>query len=80
MRVHVNDPALVEPLLDYLRERIACVAARVSDNEVEVSLLESFGLEAHRVELDRMVEAWAAAHAAGRATIRRDAATAPPAR
>lgn len=71
MRVHVNEPDLVESLLEFLRRRTACVADRVSDDEVEVSLVESLRLDAHRREVERMLRLWEARHPSGRATIRR---------
>jgi hypothetical protein len=62
MRVHVNDPQLVKTLLEFLEGHDACVAAQVSESEVEVSLLESYRLEAHRRELDRLLRVWEAEH------------------
>jgi hypothetical protein len=70
MRVEVNEPDLVGELLEFLQRRVACVAAQVSKREIEVSLLESFRLDAHRLELDRMLKAWEAMHPHARATIR----------
>jgi hypothetical protein len=69
MRIHVDEPDLVEPLLDFLEQRVGCVAARVADDQIEVSLLGSLSLDAHRLELERLVEALEAANPGARATV-----------
>lgn len=69
MRVQVNEPDLVEALLEFLQQRVACVAARVSKDEVEVSLVESLRIDAHRLELDRMLRTWEAAHPGAKGRI-----------
>jgi hypothetical protein len=70
MRIHVDEPDLVEPLLDFFAQRVGCVAAPVADDEIEVSLLGSLSLDAHRLALERLVKASKTAHPGARATVR----------
>jgi len=62
MRVRVSDPTLVPELLDYLRWRDDVVAQRVGSDEIEASLVGSYGAEGHRLELDLRLRAWQKAH------------------
>lgn len=55
LRVHVGDSELVAVLLDYFEHESDCVAIRVSETEIEVSLLGSYGSIAHNETVDRLV-------------------------
>ena len=71
MRIHVDEPDFVEPLLDFFGQRAGCVSARVADDEIEVSLLGSLSLDAHRLELERLLRDAETANPGGaRATVR----------
>jgi hypothetical protein len=61
MRVRVNDPALLPDLLEYLGSSPDIFADAVSEDEVEISLLGSFALEAMRMEIYLRIRAWEAA-------------------
>jgi len=61
MRVRVSDPALVPELLEFLQAGTDVVAETVSADEVEVSLIGSYGLDAMRMELYLRLRAWEAA-------------------
>jgi hypothetical protein len=69
MRLRLTDPALVPALLDYLRAEPDVVADVVGDDEVEVSLMGSYALDAMRMELYLRVRAWEAARKAGRPLV-----------
>jgi hypothetical protein len=58
----VSDPELVPELLDYLRWRNDVVVEQVDVDEIEASLVGSYGAEAHRLELDLRLRAWQSAH------------------
>lgn len=60
MRIHVGEPELVPQLVEYLEEQVDCVVAQVGEDEIEVSLLGSFGGERHDAEVTRLVEAFLA--------------------
>jgi hypothetical protein len=62
MRLQLSDPDLVDDLLRHLREGHDVVAARVGERELEVSILGSFRYTYARLELDRRLRAWRAAH------------------
>jgi hypothetical protein len=70
MRIQVNEPEFLDALLDFLGTRVACVTARVSDREVDVSLLGSLSVEAHQLHLELYLRAWEASHPGARATLR----------
>jgi hypothetical protein len=55
LRVHVGDSELVGVLLDYFEHESDCVAIQVSETEIEVSLLGSYGSIAHNETVDRLV-------------------------
>jgi hypothetical protein len=55
LRVHVGDPELVAILLDYFEHESDCVALRVGETEIEVSLLGSYGSAAHNGAVDRLM-------------------------
>jgi hypothetical protein len=69
MRVRVSDPALVPELLEFLQSSGDVVARRLGDDEVEVSLLGSYGLDAMRMELYLRIRAWEAARSSRRASV-----------
>jgi len=60
MRLRVGNPALIPDLLEFLRSRVDVVAEEVSDDEVEVSLVDSYNSDAMRLELYLRVRAWEA--------------------
>ena len=63
MRLRLDDPAQTPELLEFLQSSPDVVADVVADDELEVSLIGSYGLEAMRMELDLRVRAWEAARA-----------------
>jgi len=65
MRLHVTDPVLALELSEFLRSRADVVADRVGEDEIEVSLLGSYGREGQQVALSLLVRAWWGARAAG---------------
>ncbi len=69
MRISISDPALVPDLLAFLNERLAIVTARLSDTEVEVSLIGSQRNDAMRMELDLQLAIWRATHPGADAVI-----------
>ena len=60
MRLRVSDPALVPELLEFLKSRLDVVAERVTEHEVDLSLLGSYAEDAMRMELYLRVRAWEA--------------------
>ena len=64
MRILVSDPAIVADLLDFLESRSDVVAERVDANELEVSMLGSYGQEGQRIALELLVQAWLTGRAA----------------
>lgn len=60
MRLRVSDPAFVPELLEFLKSRLDLVGDQVSENEVDLSLLGSYGEDAMRMELYLRVRAWEA--------------------
>jgi hypothetical protein len=69
MRVRVASPALLEELLVFLRSEPDVVLEEITDDEVEVSLLGSYGSEPMRMELYLRLRAWEAARRAGEPTV-----------
>jgi hypothetical protein len=57
-RVLVNDPALVEDLLDFLSHAPDCLAERISEDEIEVSIVSSLRVDRLREQLDGYLRAW----------------------
>ena len=55
MRVHVGDPDLMGPLLEYFDQHADCVWAQVGETEVEVSLLGSYRDEVHQAAVEQLV-------------------------
>jgi hypothetical protein len=60
MRLRLNNPALIPDLIEFLQSRLDMVIDRVGKNEVEVSLLGSYGPDATRLMLQLLVRAWEA--------------------
>ena len=58
MRVHVGDSELVTLLLEYFEQQADCVAVRISDSEIEVSLLQSLRSDAHDAAVYDLVSAF----------------------
>jgi hypothetical protein len=63
MRLRLSDPSLLPDLLEFLRSR-PDVIVDVVDDEVEVSLVGSYALDAMRMELYLRIRAWEAARRA----------------
>jgi hypothetical protein len=63
MRLRLSDPSLIPELLDFLQSTPDVVVDVVADDEVEVSLLGSYMLDAMRMELYLRIRAWEAARA-----------------
>lgn len=60
MRLRLSDPHLVPDLLQFLELRLEVVAERISENEVELSLIGSYNREAERMTVDLLLRAWEA--------------------
>jgi hypothetical protein len=60
MRLRLSDPHLVPDLLQFLELRLEVVVERISENEVELSLIGSYNREAERMTVDLLVRAWEA--------------------
>jgi hypothetical protein len=60
MRLRLSDPHLVPDLLQFLQLRLEVVAERISENEVELSLIGSYNREAERMTIDLLLRAWEA--------------------
>jgi hypothetical protein len=69
LRVHVGDPELVPIVLDYFEHESDCVAIRVSETEIEVSLLGSYGSVAHNETVDRLLAEFRRRNAGGRSPL-----------
>ncbi len=61
MRVRLPDPALRADLRDFLH-RWGCVTYEVSDDAIEVIVLDASGARQGRRELDLYLETWRAHH------------------
>jgi len=55
LRVHVGDSELVKVLLEYFEQQADCVAIRISDSEIEVSLIGSFRTDTHNAAVEDLV-------------------------
>ena len=55
LRVHVGDSELVKVLLEYFEQQADCVAIRISDSEIEVSLIGSFRTDTHDAAIRDLV-------------------------
>jgi hypothetical protein len=69
MRLRLSDPSLVSDLLEFLRSRPDVIVDVVDDDEVEVSLVGSYALDAMRMELYLRIRAWEAARRASAALV-----------
>jgi hypothetical protein len=65
LRIHLNDPTLVPSLLEFLAGTVNCVAERVDERDIEVSLLGSYEPETHDITVDLLVRAWEASREYG---------------
>jgi hypothetical protein len=61
MRIRLNDPSLLPELIEFLETRTDAVVTEVGADEVEVTLLGSYAIEALRMELYLCIRAWEAA-------------------
>lgn len=66
--IRVADPHELSGLIAML-ERHDCVCTRLDDATVQVSLLGSFGTEAHALEVELRLRAWEAAHPGAHAEL-----------
>ena len=62
MRVHVGDAELVKVLLEYFEQQADCIAIRIDDTEIEVSLIGSFRTEAHNAAVRDLVTGFRRRH------------------
>jgi hypothetical protein len=69
MRVRVDDPELLDDLLEFLESSPNAVVERVSEEELEVSLLGSYHEDAMRMELYLRLRAWEVAKQAAGARV-----------
>ena len=69
MRVRMNTPELLGELLAYLAASPNAVVEQVSADELEVSLLGSYGEDMMRMEVYLRVRAWEAGRQAAGARV-----------
>jgi hypothetical protein len=62
VRVRISNPDFLFELLAFLQERPDTVVAKVNEDELEVSLLDSRRPEALRRELERRLRGWQETH------------------
>ena len=60
MRLRLSNPELLPELVEFLESRADMVTARVGEDEIEVSLLGSYGTEQAWLTFDLLVRAWEA--------------------
>jgi hypothetical protein len=60
MRLRLSNPELLPELAEFLESRADMVRARMGEDEIEVSLLGSYGIEQAWLTLDLLVRAWEA--------------------
>jgi len=60
MRLRLSNPHVVPELIEFLESRLDIVTKRVSEDEVELSLLGSYNGEAERMTVDLLLRAWEA--------------------
>ena len=60
MRIRLNDASLLPDLVEFLQTRTDAVVTEVGADEVEVTLLGSYAIDAMRMELYLRVRAWEA--------------------
>jgi hypothetical protein len=68
-RVRVNDPSLVEDLLDFLSRVPDCLAERIGEHEIEASIVSSLRVERLRAQLDDYLRAWEQQNPGARAHV-----------
>jgi hypothetical protein len=61
MRLRLINPTLLPELIEFLDSRTDMVTKRVAENEIEVSLLGSYGRDGERMTLELLLRAWEAA-------------------
>jgi hypothetical protein len=67
LRVHVGDSELVKVLLEYFEQQADCVAIRINDSEIEVSLIGSFRTDTHDAAVQDLVTGFRRRHPEARA-------------
>jgi hypothetical protein len=67
LRVHVGDSELVKVLLEYFEQQADCIAIRINDSEIEVSLIGSFRSETHDAAVQDLVTGFSRRHPEARA-------------
>ena len=58
MRLKITNPAAAPRLVEFLLERPDCIAQRIADDEILVSILGSRRLTANELELVARVQVW----------------------
>ena len=61
MRIRLNDASLLPDLVEFLQTRTDAVVTEVGADEIEVTLLGSYAIDAMRMELYLRIRAWEAA-------------------
>ena len=69
MRIRLNDTSLLPDLVEFLQTRTDAVVTEVGADELEVTLLGSYALDAMRMELYLRIRAWEAARGGAVAEI-----------
>lgn len=69
MRLRLSDPSLIPDLLEFLQATPDVIVDVVDDDEVEVSLVGSYALDAMRMELYLRIRAWEAARSASAPSV-----------
>lgn len=64
MRVRINNPSELDELIEFLRAAPNAIIERLSNHEVEVSLLGSYAADAMRMQLYLQLRAWEASRRA----------------
>lgn len=68
MRIQINNPALLDDLVGFLRNR-GCIVELVGERELDVFCLGSTRYDHVRMELDLYLELWRAVHPDSEALI-----------
>ncbi len=69
MRLKVSDPELLLDLLEFFESRRDAVTAKLSLDEIEVSLLGSYNTDAMQLQLYLLIRAWEAGRKSQRNTV-----------
>lgn len=69
MRIRLNDASLLPDLVEFLQTRTDAVVTELGADEVEVTLLGSYAIDAMRMELYLRIRAWEAARGGAVAEI-----------